>query len=126
MSKPVKLFSLVMAAALCAATPLLAQDRTAISGAQLDAAVVVAQPRGNRAAIQEVLASPNGQQAAARFGLSRAEVSSRVEALDQATIDRLAERTAPDTQVLAGGADTIVVSTTAIIIALLLIILLVD
>lgn len=125
MSNPVKLFSFMMAAALCAATPLLAQDRTAISGAQLDAAVV-AQPRGNRSAVQEVLASPDGQQVAARFGLSPAEVSSRVAALDQATIDLLAERTAPDNRVLAGGADTIVISTTAIIIALLLIILLVD
>lgn len=123
MSTPVTLSLLLVLAAFGATTPLVAQDRTAVSGAELDAAVV-AQPRGSREVVRQPLTSLAGQQTASRVGSSPVAVSSGVEAVEQVAIDPLTERTLPDTRVLAGGANTIVISTTAIIIGLLLIILL--
>ena len=107
-------------AALGFATPLLAQERSAVSGAELDAAVV-AHPRGNTATVQAFLATDQAREVAGRMGLSQTELATVVATLDQASLAQLAQRT---DEALAGGSNTIVISATTVIIALLLIILL--
>ena len=107
-------------AALGFATPLLAQERSAVSGAELDAAVV-AHPTGNAATVQAFLATDQAREVAGRMGLSQTELATVVATLDQASLAQLAQRT---DEALAGGSNTIVISATTVIIALLLIILL--
>ncbi len=104
--------------------PLLAQSRSAVSGADLDAAVA-ARPVGNRDAVRQFLATDQAQAAAARMGVNPAELSARVGTLDEASLDQLAQQTGVGDPVLAGGDEKIVISATALIIALLIIILLV-
>ena len=104
--------------------PLLAQSRSVVTGADLDAAVA-ARPAGNRDAVRQFLATDQVQTAAARMGVNPAELSARVGTLDQASLDQLAQRTGVGDPVLAGGDEKIVISATAVIIALLIIILLV-
>ena len=123
MSKCSSLSLLATVAALGVATPLVAQERSAVSGAELDAAVA-ARPGANREAVRTLLSSDRARQVAGRMGVSSAELSARVAALDGASLDRLALQAGVNDEVLAGGADKVVISTTAIIIALLIIILL--
>lgn len=125
MSRHITLALLVAVAAVGASAPLAAQERSTVSSAELDAAVVAA-PAGNRAAVRAFLATDEGQEVADRVGMTAAELSARVATLDEGTVALLAEQTAPGDGDLAGGANTVVISTTTVIIALLLIILLVD
>ena len=118
--------SLVLAAtALGLTAPLHAQGRSAVSTAELEAAVAV-RPAGTRQAVRDFLALPQVQKVADRMGVSTADLSAQVAGLDQASLDRFAQQTAVADRPLAGGANTIVISTTAIIIGLLILILLVD
>lgn len=125
MSKYLMRAMILVAAAVSAVAPLQAQGRSAVSGAELDAAVV-AQPAAGRDAVRELLTTPHAQQVAGRMGVSPAELSARVATLDEASLNRLAERARFDDRILAGGDSKIVISTTAIIIGLLILILLVD
>jgi hypothetical protein len=109
---PVAVFAAL--AILTVSAPLAAQGRSTVTTATLEAAVVA--PRTTpRAAVQAVLTSGT---AASQVGLSAEQVSTRIAALDDATIQQLHER------ILAGGASNVVISTTAIIIILLILILL--
>ena len=118
--------SLVLAAtALGLTAPLYAQGRSAVTTAELEAAVAV-RPAGTRQAVRDFLALPQVQKVADRMGVSTADLSAGVAGLDQASLDRFAQQTAVADRPLAGGANTIVISTTAIIIGLLILILLVD
>ncbi len=123
MSKHLTFAPILAVAALGFTAPLLAQGRTAVSASELEVAVA-ARPAGNRQAVQTFLATDRVQQVAGRMGVSPSELSTRVAALDQASLNRLAEQTKANDRDLAGGSNTIVISTTTIIIALLLIILL--
>lgn len=116
---------LLAAAGLGLTAPLHAQDRSAITTAELEAAVTV-RPAGTRQAVRDFLALPQVQKVADRMGVSTADLSAGVAGLDQASLDRIAQQTAVGDRTLAGGANTIVISTTAIIIGLLILILLVD
>ncbi len=115
-------FATILAvAALGVASPLLAQSRTAVSGAELDAAAVThASPRAESA--RALLTSGQAQAVAARMGVSASELATRVGGLDAATLDQLAQQAGVADQPLAGG-DTVVISTTLIIIVLLILIL---
>lgn len=86
------------AAALGGVTPAAAQDRSAVSAVDLDAAIAPT-PAANQAAIGTVAAG---------------------ETVAVAPTTLLGER------VLAGGANRVVISTTVVIIALLILILVVD
>jgi hypothetical protein len=111
-------FSLIAAvAALALASPVQAQDRSAVSGAELDAAVV-ADPAQEGVAVRQFLSTEQVQ-----VGVSAADLAAHVAATDDATLARLAQQGGLDEQALAGGADRIVISTTAIIIGLLILIL---
>jgi CHASE3 domain sensor protein len=111
-------------AALGLAGPLYAQGRSAVSSAELDAAVV-SRPDANREAIRQLLATPQAQKVAGQMGVSPSELSARVAALDQATVNQLAQQAQVNDPALAGGSSTVVIGTTALIIALLVIILLI-
>ena len=116
---------LLAAAALGLTTSLHAQGRSAVTTAELEAAVAV-RPAGTRQAVRDFLALPQVQKVADRMGVSTADLSAGVAGLDQASLDRIAQQTVVGDRPLAGGANTIVISTTAIIIGLLILILLVD
>jgi len=108
--------------ALGLASPALAQDRSAVSGAELDAAVLVSPAQGGEA-VRQFLSTEQVQRLADELGVSATELSASVAAVDNATLARLAQQSRLDEQDLAGGADTIVLSTTAVIIILLILIL---
>lgn len=111
-------------AALCVAlatvvvsAPLSAQSRSTTSSAAIEAAVTT-RPAGDRAAVTAALTSSQAVAVAGNFGVSATELSDRVAALDNASVQQLNER------ILVGGANTVIISTTTIIIFLLLLILL--
>jgi hypothetical protein len=108
--------------ALGLATPALAQDRSAVSGAELDAAVLVSTAQGGEA-VRQFLSTEQVQEVADELGVSATELSASVAALDNATLARLAQQGGLAEQDLAGGANTIVISTTTVIIILLILIL---
>jgi hypothetical protein len=118
--------AIAVIAAFGAASPLLAQQRAVVSGADLDAAVVTtsAAPEGD--AVRQLLSTDHAQRVAGQLGISPAELSARVADIDDETLVRIAQQGGLDEQALAGGADTIVLSTTAVIIILLVLILVVS
>ncbi len=121
MSKQIPLALIIAVAAFSVTAPLAAQDRSAVSGAELDAAVAE-RSDGNRQVVQRFLATDQARTAAAGMGVSAADLSDRVATLDPASLQQV--RTELGDRGLAGGADTIIISSTVVIIALLLIILL--
>ena len=123
MSKHLARSMMLAMAGLGFAAPLLAQGRSTISGAELDAAIAT-RPTANREAIRELLGSEQATKLAGQMGLSASELSARVADLDEAALDQLADRSGLTERMLAGGADRIVISTTAIIIILVLLIIL--
>jgi len=119
------LFIAMAIVSLGVATPLVAQGRSAVSPAELDAAAA-ARPAGNRQAVRNLLSTGEAQSVAGRMGLSAADLSARVASLDDASLNLLAEQAGVVDRDLAGGDGKIVISTTAVIIGLLLLILLID
>ena len=121
MSKPRALSISLAVAALGFAIPVHAQGRSAVTGAELEAAVS-ARPAGTREAVRDFLANPQVERVADRMGVSTQKLSAGVATLDQAALDRIAGQDAVTD--LAGGDQKIVISATVVIIALLVIILL--
>jgi len=115
--------TLAAVAVLALSAPLHAQQRSTVSSVELDAAAAAtAEPRAE--AVRQLLASEQVQEAASRMGLDATEISARVAALDDATLELLAQQSGLDEQELVGaGTERIVISSTALIIILLLLIL---
>jgi hypothetical protein len=109
---------------LSSAAPAAAQGRSAVSGAELEKAVLArsAQQTGNQETVQRFVRTEAVRQQAARMGVNSEDLAAKVATLDAATLSDLAERTRAADQQLAGG-DTIVISATVVIIVLLIIIL---
>jgi CHASE3 domain sensor protein len=125
MSRPFLLSMTLALAALCLTAPLSAQDRSAVSVAELDAAIAERPADVDvRGAIQEFLATDRGQEVADRMGVSVSDLSNRVANLDDASLNRIADDAGISQEVMAGGANTVVITTTTLIIVLLVIILL--
>ena len=124
MFKPLALSMLLAVTALGLAAPLAAQARSAVSVAELDAAVAE-RPAPVRAAVLEFLATDRAQGVAAGMGMSVSELSAQVALLDDASLNGIAEQAGIDDEALAGGEGTIVITATTVIIILLIIILLV-
>ena len=122
MFKPLSLSMLLAVTALGLTAPLSAQARSAVSVAELDAAVAE-RPAPVRAAVLEFLATDRAQAVAAGMGTSVSELSAQVAGLDDASLNRIAEQAGIGDEALAGGADSIVISATTAIIILLIIIL---
>ena len=115
--------SMVMAvAALGVTTPLVAQGRSTVTAADLDAAIST-RPAGNREAVRNFLATDQVRNVAERMGVSASDLSARVATLDEASLNQIAAQAGAGDKALAGGASTIVISSTVIIIALLILIL---
>ena len=110
--------------ALCLTAPLSAQDRSAVSVAEMDAAIAERPADVDiRGAIQEFLATDRGQEVADRMGVSVSDLSNRVAGLDDGSLNRIADDAGVSQDALAGG-NRVVITTTTIIIVLLVIILL--
>jgi hypothetical protein len=125
MSKSFSLSMIMAVAALGMTAPLCAQSRSAVSRAELDAAVAE-RPAVAQGAVREFLTTDGVRDVARRMGVSGSELSAAVASLDEATLNRIASQAGISDKALAGGANTIVISaTTAIIILLIVIILLV-
>lgn len=123
MSKSFSLSMILAVAALGLTVPLSAQTRSAVTVAELDAAIAE-RPAAVGEAVQQFLTTDQGQEVADRMGMSVSQLSARVADLDETSLDRIAELAGVSEEVLAGGADTIVISVTTVIIILLLVILL--
>ena len=119
----VRSFAIILTVAgLGFAAPLTAQSRTAVTGAELDAAVATSpSPRGQ--AVRALLSTEQAQTVARQLGVGTAELATRVAGLDNAALDQIAQQAGVANEPLAGG-DTVVISTTLIIIVLLILILL--
>ncbi len=124
MSKSFSLSMILAVAALGLTSPLSAQTRSAVSVADLDAAVAERPAPAVREAVQEFLTTDRGQKVADGLGMSASDLSARVADLDEASLNRIAEQAGISDEVLAGGADMIVISATSLIIILLLILIL--
>ncbi len=124
MSKSFSLVMILTVAALGLTAPLSAQARSALTVAELEAAVAE-QPSAVRMAVQEFLATERAQALADGMGTSVSELSAQVAGLDDAFLTGLAARAATGDEALAGGDGTIVITATTAIIILLLIIILV-
>lgn len=123
MLKRLAFSTISVVAALGLTSPLLAQSRSAVSSAELDAAAA-ARPMGHRDALRGFLMTDQAQTVAARMGVSPSDLSARLATLDDASLDGILQGTELGDRILAGGDGTIVISTTAVIIGLLLLILL--
>ena len=102
-------------AALALVAPLHAQGRSAVTSAELEAAVV-ARPEGNRAVVQDFLANPQVQSVAGRMGISTTLLSASAATLDQAQVDQVAAQAG--VRDLAGGDQKIIISTTVIMLGI--------
>jgi len=115
---------LMAVAALGVTAPLAAQTRSAVSVADLDAAVAE-RPSAVREAVGAFLATDQAQDLADGMGMTVTELSAQVAGLDDESLNGFAEQAGISDEALAGGAETIVITATTAIIILLLIILLV-
>lgn len=115
----------VLAAALLAASaPLAAQQRSIVSGPELEAAVVErgAGQLGDQATVARFLERRDVREAAGRLGLTGDELAARAGALSAPALAEVAQQVRGAEAQLAGG-DTLVISSTIVIIALLVLIL---
>ncbi|MEO8029281.1 MAG: PA2779 family protein [Gemmatimonadota bacterium] len=120
--KSLAISGLLALAALGATAPLSAQATSTVNPADLEASVTSA-PTPNRTAVQQFLQNPRVAEQAGRLGVTPAELSARVNAMDEASMGDVAQRTRAANAGLAGGDGTVIISTTAIIIILLILIL---
>jgi len=125
-SKHLAISGILTVVVLSSAAPMAAQGRSAVSGAELERAVLARSARqtGNQETVQRFLRSDAVRQAGTRMGVNTDDLAAKVATLDESTLGTLADRTRAADQQLAGG-DTIVISATVVIIALLIIILIV-
>jgi hypothetical protein len=123
-SKHLAIPGILTVVVLSSAAPVAAQSRSAVSGAELERAVLERSARqtSNQETVQQFLRTDAVRQAGTRMGVNTDDLAAKVATLDEATLGNLAERTRAADQQLAGG-DTIVISATVVIIALLIIIL---
>lgn len=122
MSKPFSLPMILAAAAFGLTAPLSAQVRSAVTVAELDAAVAE-QPSAVRVAVQDFLSTDRAQALARGMGMSVSELSAQVAGLDDASLNRIAGQAGVDEEALAGGADRVVVSVTTLLLILIIILL---
>lgn len=101
---------------------LAAQDRSSVSGADLQSAITDTRAE-NSAAILQFLQSDRVIETAKSMGVRTETLSAKVASLDDATLNQVAERTHAAELGLAGGERYLLISTTAIIIILLILIL---
>jgi hypothetical protein len=104
-----------------------AGQRHVVDPSQLAAAVAqrVAAQDADRAVIRDTLARPEVRDVAARIGVDMTRMTTAVDTLSGADLERAAATARQVDGELTGGASTITLSTTTIIIGLLVLILLI-
>lgn len=125
MTRLMPLSALLAIVALGADAPLVAQERSAITTAELTAAVGKA-PSSRAEATRELLSGDQARKLAAAMGVSAEDLADRVGALDGVQLDRLGEQAGVNESLSMRRRDSVVLSTTAIIIILLVLILVTD
>jgi len=116
---------LVMSLAL--SSTVFAQERHAVDPSVLSQTVAshVSSQDASRAAIHEVLNSPEVRSIATESGFDLDRINASVDTLSGASLDQVAAATGQMQQSLVGGASTVTISATTIIIALLVVILII-
>lgn len=113
---------LVAALAFALSAPLAAQDRSAVSPADLDAAIADRQVE-TRARVDGFVSSPEVRDAAQKLGISQATLAAKVAELDAAALDAVALQIDMAEAPLAGGFSILGIGIVGIAIIVALIIL---
>jgi len=108
--------------AMSATASLSAQAQSTISSSELESSVTTA-ATPNRASVQQFLQNPRVIEQAGRLGVNPADLSARVNTMDESALRDIAARTRAANLDLAGGDQVVIISTTALIIILLILIL---
>lgn len=103
------------------------QDRHAVAPQAIAGVVAdhVANQDAERATIRKALTRPEVRDMAAKAGMDLQRVTSSVDTLTGADLERAAAAAERVNQALVGGASTVVISTTTIIVGLLLLLLII-
>jgi hypothetical protein len=119
--------ALLLSVLIIPAGSAFAGQRHVVDPSQLAAAVAqrVAAQDADRAAIRDTLARPEVRDVAAALGVDMTRMTTAVDTLSGADLERAAATARQVNGELAGGASTITISTTTIIIALLVFIVLI-
>ena len=123
MLKAVAAAGILSLALMGAPASLVAQTRSAVSGSELESAVLTA-PAPNQAAVQRFLQNDRVATVATSMGVRATDLAAGVSRLDEATLSQLAERTRAADLGLAGGDGKVVLGTTAFLLIIIIIILL--
>lgn len=113
---------LVAALALALTAPLAAQGRSAVSPADLDAAIAARQSE-TRARVERFVNTAEVRDAAEKLGISQATLSARVAELDNARLNAVAQQIDLAEAPLAGGFSILGIGIVGIAIIVLLIVL---
>jgi len=114
--------TLVAALALALSAPLAAQGRSAVTPADLDAAVANRQSEA-RARVEQFVNTAEVQDAARKLGVSTATLSAKVAELDSASLATVAQQIDLAQAPLAGGFSILGIGLVGIAIIVLLIVL---
>ena len=114
--------TLVAALALALSAPLAAQGRSAVSPADLDAAIATRQAE-TRERVEQFVNTAEVQDAAQRLGISQATLSAKVAELDGTTLNAVAQQIDLAEEPLAGGFSILGIGLVGIAIIVLLIVL---
>jgi len=114
--------TLVAALALALSAPLAAQGRSAVSPADLDAAVATSQSE-TRARVEQFVNTAQVREAAAKLGISQATLSAKVAELDSESLNAVARQIDLAQAPLAGGFSILGIGLVGIAIIVLLIVL---
>ena len=114
--------TLVAALALALSAPLAAQGRSAVSPADLDAAIATSQSE-TRARVEQFVNTAEVRDAAEKLGISQATLSAKVAELDSATLNTVAQQIDLAQAPLAGGFSILGIGLVGIALIILLIVL---
>jgi hypothetical protein len=114
-----------LGALLAVSGPAAAQQAHVVSSSEVDQAVRTASTpaAAERAALRRLLARPQTQAVADRYGLDLERARDAVATLDGPELAQLGARAQRLDAALAGGADTVIIPVTTIIIALLVLVI---
>jgi hypothetical protein len=115
--------SLIAALALALSAPLAAQGRSAVSPADLDAAIATHESE-TRARVERFVNAAEVRDAAEKLGISQATLSAKVAQLDGTTLNAVARQIALAEEPLAGGFSILGIGLVGIAIIVILIIVL--
>ena len=118
MSKRIPTF--VAALALAVSAPLAAQGRSAVSSADLDAAVATSQSE-TRTRVEQFVKTAEVRDAAEKLGISQATLSAKVAELDETTLNTVAQQIDLAQAPLAGGFSILGIGLVGIALIIILI-----